>query len=439
MSGNAGGGVFAGQAPDLTAIELREGVRISPENVHVWNNLGSVLCSSGQFEEGLNALEQALRLNPELAAVHSIKAAALRHLGRHAEAMAAIRRAVEIDPATPGVQNNLGVLFSDEGKLEEALTAWRLAVVHEPNSATAHGNYARILLRLGHFAEGWGEFEWRLKYSPKLDRGFPQPQWDGSDPAGKTILLHAEGGFGDAIHFIRLVPLVTGHWGRWFLECQPELVSLLEGTAGVERVIPRGEALPRFDMHIPLQGLPRILGIRLDNIPNEVPYLRAPADRVERWGSRMPKDGRPRVGLVWAGSKPAGDLRTRSVGVFAPLASVENIRFFSLQKGPESAQTPSAGMDLTDHTSELHDFADTAALVQNLDLVISVDTSTAHLAGALGRPVWVVIPFACDFRWLANRDDSPWYPTMRLFREPVRGDTATPIGQMVLALREFKI
>jgi len=427
------------ERPDLAAIELREAVRLAPENSQVWHNLGSVLCSSGQVEEGLNALEQALRLNPSLAAVYSNKAAALRQMGRHTEAMAAMRRAVEIDPATPGVQNNLGVLFCDEGKLEETLAAWRLAVVHDPNSATAHWNYARILLRLGHFAEGWEEFEWRLKYSGmRLDRGFPQPQWDGSDPVGKTILLHAEGGFGDAIHFIRLAPLVTGRGGQWFLECQPGLATLLEGTAGVERIIRRGEALPRFDMHLPLQGLPRILGIRLENIPNKVPYLQAPTDRVKRWAARVPSDGRLRVGLVWAGSKPTADMRTRTVEVFAPLAEVEHVRFFSLQKGPESGQTPPIGMNWTDYTSELHDFADTAALVQNLDLVISVDTSCAHLAGALGRPVWVVIPFECDFRWLADRDDSPWYSTMRLFREPVRGDTATPIARMVLALREFK-
>jgi len=197
--------------------------------------------------------------------------------------------------------------------------------------------------------------------------------------------------------------------------------------------------LPEFDMHLPLQGLPRVVGIRLDNIPNKVPYLKAPADRVDSWASRLSGNRSPRVGLVWAGSKPAKeDNRSRSLAVFAPLAAVNHVKFYSLQIGPDSAQTPPAGMDWTDYTSELHDFSDTAALVQNLDLVITVDTSVGHLAGALGRPVWVMIPFRCDFRWLTNRTDSPWYPTMRLFREPVAGDTATPIAQMVQALREFK-
>ena len=214
---------------------------------------------------------------------------------------------------------------------------------------------------------------------------------------------------------------------------------MLEGTAGVERIIGRGRPLPEFDHHIPLQGLPRIVGIRLDNIPNKVPYLRAPADRVQRWASRLSGDARPRVGLVWAGSTTGeGDKRTRSVALFASLAAVEGVKFYSLQKGPDSVQSAPTGMDWTDFTSELHDFSDTAALVQNLDLVITVDTSMAHLAGALGRPVWVVVPFESDFRWLVGRTDSPWYPTMRLFREPVPRDTATPIAQMVQALREFK-
>jgi tetratricopeptide (TPR) repeat protein len=426
--------------PDLAAAELREGVRLFPEDVRCWHNLGSVLCESGQFDEGLKAYEQALKLNPKLAPVHCNKAAALHEIGRHADAMAAIRRAAEIDPACPGVQNNLGALLCDEGKLEEALVAWRLAVVHDRNEAGAHWNLARLLLCSGYFAEGWEEFEWRLKFTRmRLNRGFAQPQWDGSDPAGKTILLHAEGGFGDAIQFIRLAPLVTARGGRWFLECQPELASLLEGTAGVERIIHRGQPLPEFDMQIPLQGLPRIVGIGLDNIPNKVPYLTAPADRVRYWASRMAGDGRPRVGLVWAGSKlGVGDKRTRSVELFAPLAAVKRVRFFSLQKGPDSAQTPPAGMDWNDYTSELHDFSDTAALVQNLDLVITVDSAAGHLAGALGRPVWVMVPFEFDFRWLAGRGDSPWYPTMRLFREPAPRDTATPIAQIVKALREFK-
>jgi tetratricopeptide (TPR) repeat protein len=426
--------------PDLAAIELREGVKRRPEDARFWHNLGSALSEAGQVDEALSVFEQTLKLNPRLAIAHCNRAAALRQVGRHNEAMAAIRQAIEIDPTCPGAQTNFGALLCDQGKWEQALDAWHLAVAQEPNVPGTHWNLARILLRLGHFAEGWEEFEWRLRFpGMRLKRGFLQPQWDGSNPAGKTILLHTEGGFGDAIQFIRLVPQVTTRGGNWLLECQPELVSLFADTVGIDRIIPRGEKLPDFDMQIPLQSLPRILGIRVETIPNKVPYLKPPPDRVEYWANRIKRDDKPRVGLVWAGSSGAkGDERTRSIELFSPLAAIPNVRFFSLQKGSESEQTPPAGMDWTDYTPELGDLADAAAFVQNLDLMITVDTSAAHLAGALARPVWVLVPFRSDFRWLGNRVDSPWYPTMRLFREPALGDSATPIAEMVQALREFK-
>jgi tetratricopeptide (TPR) repeat protein len=424
--------------PDLAAVELREITQRQPENIHGWHNLGAALCESGKVLEGLDAFHEALKLNPNHAVIYSNMAGALRQLGRTDEALAAARRAIEIDPDVPGGQNNLGAILSDVGDFEGTLAAWRIAVRQDPASPGIHWNLARILLQLGHFEEGWEEFEWRLQFpGMKLNRNFPQPQWDGSDPSGKTILLHAEGGFGDALNFIRLVPQVVSRGGRWILECQPELTRLFAGTAGVERIIARGETLPAFDAHMPLQGLPRIVRIRLDNIPREVPYLQAPPDRADFWGERVAGREGLRVGLVWAGSKgQIGDTRTRNVNLFAPLAGVPGVRFFSLQQGPDGGQKPPAGMDWTDYTEELFDFAETAALVQNLDLVISVDTSVAHLAGALARAVWVVIPFQCDFRWLTHRTDSPWYPTMRLFRQPSMHDWATPISQIEAALRQ---
>jgi tetratricopeptide (TPR) repeat protein len=424
---------------DLAIEELREGIRRRPLDARLWHNLGAFLCNSNQIGEGLKAIDEALRLNPELAGALANRAVALRQLGRRAEAMLDLRRGIEIDPRTPQLQNNLGALLYDDGKWEESMAAWKLAVEQAPNSPMEHWNYARVLLQLGYFEQGWDEFEWRLKLPLlKLNRNFKQPQWDGSDPTGKTILLYAEGGHGDAIQFIRLAPEIIARGGKWLLECQPALVSLFENLPGIDRVIPRGEELPEFDMQIPLQSLPRIARVRLENIPSQVPYLKAPQDRVRRWADRLVVDPHPRVGLVWAGSTVGGDVRTRSLSTFAPLAGAGNIRFYSLQKGDESRQPPPPGMDWVDYTTELHDFVDTAALVQNLDLVITVDTSMAHLAGALARPVWVLIPFQSDFRWLIDRTDSPWYPTMRLFREPTNHDIATPIAQMVEALREFR-
>jgi len=424
---------------DLAIEVLREGVKRHPGDARFWHNLGALLCSSDQIDEGLQAINEALKLKPDLVGALANRAVALRRLGRHAEAMEDLRRGIEIDPRAPQLQNNLGALLYDQGRWEEALAAWKLAVEQAPNSPMEHWNYGRLLLLLGYFERGWEEFEWRLKLPGlRLNRNFKQPQWDGSDPTGKTILLFTEGGFGDAIHFIRLVPDIIARGGKWYLECQPALVSLFEGMPGIERIIPRGEELPEFDMQIPLQSLPRIAGIRLEDIPNKVPYLNAPRDRVQRWADRLANDPHPRVGLVWAGSNVGqGDSRTRSLSTFAPLAAVRNVRFYSLQKGTESQQTPPGQLDWVDFTAELHDFADTAALVQNLDLIISVDTSIVHLAGALAKPVWVLIPFQSDFRWLTDRTDSPWYPTMRLFRQPSNQDVATPIAQMVEALREF--
>ncbi len=219
------------------------------------------------------------------------------------------------------------------------------------------------------------------------------------------------------------------------LECQAELSRLFEGLPGVDQMVVRGNPLPAFDSRISLFSLPRILGIRLENIPNAVPYLRAPRQDVERWRERIPRDGKRNIGLRWAGSAAEPRNRTREIGVFAPLAGIAGLRFYSLQKGPEGNQPPPEGLELIDHTADLNDFADTAALIENLDLVISVDTSVAHLAGAMGKPVWVLIPYLSDFRWLLNRSDSPWYPTMRLFRQELGGDWESVVAQMAQALR----
>jgi len=440
--GHLGAAYLHARQFDLAIAQMREAARLAPKDFRPWFDLGATLAESGRYPEALDAFDRTMQLNPSFAALHSNRSAVLRQMGQPEEALAAIRRAVEIDPDAPGVQNNLAAVLFDEGNLEEAMIAWRKAVMQNPDYAGVHWNYARVLLAVGHYAEGWEEFEWRLRIPAlRLNRGFSQPQWDGRDPAGKTILLFTEGGFGDALQFIRLVPRVTARGGRWLLECQPELVTLFDKTPGVERIIPRGQPLPEFDMQIPLQSLPRVLKITLQNIPNEVPYLNPPADRVERWAARLAGETRLHVGLAWAGSKGGKadkpDLRTRSIDVFAPLAAVEGVKFFSLQKGDGCEQTPPAGMDLADFTGELSDFADTAALVRNLDLIVTVDTAIAHLAGALAKPVWVLIPFVSDFRRLHNRTDSPWYPTMRFFREPAAGDWGTPIGEMVRALREM--
>jgi tetratricopeptide (TPR) repeat protein len=425
---------------DLAVFAYREATRLEPTNAKYWHDLGVGLAESGHREESIAVFDKTIELNPASVWGYSSKGITLARLGRPEEAMACMRRAIEIDPKLPAAYNNLGSVLQEEGRWDEALEQYSKAVALDPSSALARWNLSRVHLMLGHLKEGWAEFDSRLQVPHlHLKRTFPEPQWDGSDPSGKTILLHAEGGHGDALQFIRLAPPIARRGAKLILECQPALVPLLERFPELDRVIARGQPLPAFDWQIPLQSLPHVLGITLENIPNQVPYLSAPPDRVEQWKQRLAGETKVRVGLVWSGSQYAGgDSRTRTIDVFAPLAELPGFKFFSLQKGKDSGQSPPTGMDWLDYTAELNDFADTAALVQNLDLVVTIDTSVAHLAGALAKPVWVLIPFQCDFRWLLNRTDTLWYPTMRLFRQIKIGDWDTPIHELVTALRSFK-
>jgi hypothetical protein len=288
------------------------------------------------------------------------------------------------------------------------------------------------LLR-GEYAEGWREFEWRWRGGTAEEiklRGFAEPQWQGEDVAGKTLLLHAEQGFGDTLQFCRYASLV-GATARVILEVQPPLVRLCSGLAGVARVVARGEPPPAFDLHCPLMSLPLAVGTTLDTIPSGVPYLAADPELVVGWRERLAGLDGLRVGLVWAGSlRPEPELsaidRRRSItlAMMASLGEASGVSFISLQKGEPAAQSANAalGLALHDFTANLQDFADTAALIEALDLVISVDTSVAHLAGALGKPIWLLNRFDTCWRWLLNRDDSPWYPQLRQFRQPSPGD-----------------
>ncbi len=287
-----------------------------------------------------------------------------------------------------------------------------------PDDPDYHWNLAINLLSRGDFREGWDEFEWRLR-SPerKLNRGFSQPQWNGSDLTGKTILLHSEGGFGDAIQFIRYAAHVAQRGGQILLDCQGELVRLFAQLGGISRIFRRFDVLPHFDFQIPLQSLPRVFQTTQTNIPAMVPYLTAPQPSVRIWKERLASEPGRKVGVVWAGSNTSGGRRSNSLEVFAPLAEAREVRFYSLQKGPESKQPAPDNLCIVDYTDQLNDFADLAGFIDNLDLVISVDTSVAHLAGAMAKPVWTLVGFVPDFRWLRDRWDSPWYPTMRLFRQ----------------------
>ncbi|HEX4796737.1 MAG TPA: tetratricopeptide repeat-containing glycosyltransferase family protein [Humisphaera sp.] len=314
---------------------------------------------------------------------------------------------------------NEGLLCHRMCNLSEAIRLFERSIKLEPNAPMVHWTYSLALLTSGNLRRGWEEFEWRLKAAElRLGRTFPKPQWTGrEDLAGKTILLHTEGGFGDAFHFLRYVPMVLARGARVLLECEPSLFPLFNAYPGVASTHVRGSALPEFDYFSALQSLPRAFETTLRTIPATVPYLWAPPALVESWRDKLGPPRGLRVGLSWCGSAIAWPKRSRTLATFAPLAKVQNVEFHSLQIGAEAAEPRPPGMEVADHARDLSDFAQTAALASSMDLIISVDTSITHLGGALGKPVWVILPKDPDFRWLMDRTDSPWYPKTRLFRQ----------------------
>ncbi len=416
---------------------------MSPFSPQAFNNRGIALRDLGQLDEAIACLREAITLDPNAPEPHNNLGLALQGKGQLDEAIVAFRRAIALNPNLAEVHNNLGIALADKGQLDGAIAAHRQAIALKPNLAKAHYNLGIALLTRGDLQLGWEEYEWRWKCEgvPLLLRNYSQPQWDGGPLEGRTILLHAEQGIGDAIKFVRYVPLVAQRGGRIIIVCFAELERLFRAMHGGWQVLvpAPGQPLPAFDLHAPLLSLPRVLATTLSNIPRVVPYLQADAEEVKKWQRRLA--GYPpslNVGLVWAGRPTQRNDRNRSVKLarLAPLGRVAGVRFFSLQKGEAAAEAkaPPPGMELVDWTQELKDFADTAALIANLDLVISVDTAVAHLTGAMGKPIWTLLSFVPGWHWLLEREDSPWYPSMRLFRQPSRGDWDTVIMRLAEAL-----
>jgi tetratricopeptide (TPR) repeat protein len=429
--------------------EFRKALALDPDHAVANYNLGVGLQGQRRFIEAADALRRATRRAPDFALAHNNLGSVLRELGHADQAVASYHRAIELQPRDARYHNNLALAYQDLGRVEDAIASFDEALRLRPDYAKARAFRALALLLTGDYARGLPDYEARRETGGHFaDRSGGRPLWDGSDPAGRTILLHAEQGLGDTIHFVRYAPLLAAKGARVIVECQPPLKALLEASLtprGVWRVLAEGEALPAFDLHCPLPGLPHRFGTQVETIPAEVPYLTAPQDRVDAWRERVAKqaadaDTTMRVGIVWAGAPGHRHDRRRSVtlGMFEPVAGIPGVRLYSLQKGERAAADLAArpqGMEIEDWGSQFTDFADTAAAVTNLDLVVCVDTSVAHLAGALARPVWVLLPFAPDWRWMLGRNDSPLYPTMRLFRQPAPGDWPAVFEEVVKALR----
>jgi tetratricopeptide (TPR) repeat protein len=423
----------------------REALRLWPTYPEAHSNLGSTLRDRGRLTEAEASCREALRLRPDFSEAHGNLGNALRDLGRLTESEASYRDAVRLRPTSAEAHSNLGAALQALGRTAEAEASYREALRRKPDYADAHNNLGHTLLMAGRLREGWNECEWRWKTQHLLEaaRDFQAPLWNGEPIGDRVILLHAEQGFGDTLQFCRYAPLIAAG-ARTILEVQAPLVRLLSRLPGITEIVARGDRLPPFDLHCPLMSLPRAVGTALDTIPAATPYLDADPTRAADWRERLAGLPGLRVGLVWAGS-PRSDMpeftavdRRRSIALnaVAPLGEVSGVSFISLQKGEAAAQAehPSGGIALHDFTADLDDFADTAALVDGLDLVISVDTAVAHLAGALGKPVWLLNRFDTCWRWLMNRDDSPWYPRLRQFRQSAPGDWDSVIREVREAL-----
>ncbi len=434
------GMLFASLGDSSTAFTfLSAALALNPGSAEIYNNLGNVQLARNDLAAALASYREAARLEPEKAIYLNHLGNALRRAGEYLEAESTFERALCLEPGYAEAWVNLGFVLAEQGRFDSVEKHYRRALRLKPALALAHVNLSQHLLRRGALTEGWREAEWRWQWKqfPSPARNFSQPQWRGEPLAGSTILLHAEQGFGDTLQMLRYIPLLARQEARIVLEIPPELLSLAASLEGVARCLARGEAPPPFDWHCPLMSLPLAFSTTLENIPCHTPYLTAPEAKRPGWlGPATP--GQLQVGLVWAGNPKNTVDHRRSIPLaeLAPLSSREGVAMYSLQRGGVPGDVASTGLIFAGALPESGDFAETASALMHLDLVITVDTAVAHLAGALGRTVWILLPYVADWRWLLDRDDSPWYPTARLFRQRAPMDWSSVVQRVAACLSE---
>jgi tetratricopeptide (TPR) repeat protein len=422
----------------LTSFDRALALR--PDLVEALTNRGNALNGLKRYAGALASYDRAIVCQPTHAGAHYNRGTTLHEMRRYDEALASYDRAIALQPDYPEAFSNRGATLWELKRHDEALASYDHAIALQPEFPEAHWNAASLRLLTGDFDRGWAEYEWRWKYRTMAlaKRNFAQPLWRGEPIERKTILLHSEQGLGDTIQFCRYVPLVAERGARVILEVDKRLRELMSSLNGAAQVMSAGDVLPEFDLHCPLLSLPRAFHTLLETVPSHTPYLHAPTEQLTKWNTRLgPKRGL-RVGLIWSGNPAHHRDQARSIefGALTPLLNT-GATFFSLQKDirPDDAAALARRQDVIQVADEFADFSDTAAVMAQLDLIISVDTSTVHLAGALGRPVWILLPYLPDWRWLLDRDTSPWYPTARLFRqdETRRWDSVIPRVQAALS------
>ena len=422
--------------PSDAFASYQRALALAPADAQAYNDHGNALRDLRRPAEALASYQRALALAPAAAGAYVNRGNALLELEHYASALDSYEHALATDPGSAEAHCNRGVLLAQLRRYDAALESYARAIAIVPDYASAHHNLALCCLQRGDWARGWKEYEWRWveEQLEHKQRGFSQPLWLGSPSlADKTLLVHCEQGLGDTLQFCRYVPLLADRGARVVLEVQPPLLPLLGSLEGAAQVLARGAPLPVFDYHCPLLSLPLAFNTQLNDIPLGIPYVQSNAARVSAWQRTLGAQAKPRVGLVWSGSLIHRNDRNRSITLaqLLPVLSAD-IEWVSLQQQlrQADAQVLAAHPDIRNYGDQLKNFADTAALVELMDLVVTVDTAVAHLAGAMGKPVWILLPHNSDWRWLLDCVDSGWYPTARLFRQPAMGDWASVIQQV---------
>ena len=427
----------AGRLAEAEAL-YRNALEREPQNAAAMHGIGVLALQRGDAAGGAAHIVRAVALRPDIAEFHGNLGLCYRRLGRVPEAVESQRRSIELDPRKSSRHANLAVALQEEGRMQEALEAFDRALALDPQNAEAQYSRSLLHLALGDYERGWRGYEWRSRCREFANRDL-EPRgmrpWSGEPLQGKTLLVRREQGHGDIIQLLRFVPTLADRGGRVLVEAPAELADLARSVDSRAEIIEPGSPSHGVDFYVNLMSLPGLLGTTPEAIANPPPYLKADAAKVREWRARLDGYAGRKIGVAWGGNPLHHNDRNRSCSLqaLAPLFELRGSSWFSLQLGPRADEFSAPGAPtITDLRVFLHSYSDTAAAISALDLVITVDTSVAHLAGALARPAWVMIPFAPDWRWLRDRADSPWYPTLRLFRQERAGDW----NPVVAALRD---
>lgn len=415
---------------------------LQPENARLYNNRGTTLHEAERLDDALSSYDRAIALKGDYAEAHYNRGIALQDLQRLDEALAAFDAAVALKPDYAAAYNNRGIVLQDFKRLDEAAGSFAKTIALSGGFPEAYLNLSYCFLLMGRFAEGWRLHEWRKQTAaPVGNQSFPQPLWLGQeDVAGRTVFVHPEQGLGDTIQFCRYARLLAKRGAKVAMAVQDPLYSLLRPMGPDIQILKNDEVPATFDYHCPLLSLPLAFGTTLENIPCEPAYIFADAQRSKAWEARLPPRTKARIGIVWAGNAKQKNDRNRSIGLsaLAPILA-DDVQWISLQKELRAGDAALLRdlPQIAHYGEELADFSDTAALLDRMDLLISVDSSVAHLAGAMGKPVWIALAFNADWRWLAGRDDNPWYPSARLFRQDKLGSWDHVVARLGAALCDY--